>query len=218
MSNKYLPDAEADLIPWGDNFVGQLEQNKEKWGIPEAEVTGVKTALSDFTSLYEQARSPGRTSVIVEEKNTAKALLKAKIRAMVGFRLKNPLITNAQRKELGLHVADKTRSPKPRPSTYPRYSIIQNGAGMLGIIYQEGDGRKGSKPPEAAGVRIHYGVFDQAPSVQEELPASVFATRWPCIITFRETDRGKRAYIALKWENAKGEDGPWSEIASEIIP
>ncbi|MDR1325724.1 MAG: hypothetical protein LBK00_06780 [Treponema sp.] len=218
MSSKYLPDAEPKLIPWGDNFVENVDRNKEAWGIPVAEVTEVKTVLTDFKSLYERARSPGRTTVIVEEKNTVKALLKAKIRAMVGFRLKNPIITDAQRKELGLHVADKTRSPKPRPTTYPKFHIVQNGVGMLSIIFQEGDGRKGSKPPEAVGVRIYYGVFDEQPSVQEELPASVFGTRCPCTITFRETDRGKRAYIALRWENSKGEGGPWSEIISEIIP
>jgi hypothetical protein len=218
MSSKYLPDAEAKLIPWGDNFVEQVDRNKEAWGIPVVEITAVKTVLSDFKSLYEQARSPGRTSVIVEEKNTAKALLKAQIRAMVGFRLKNPIITDAQRKELGLHVADKTRSLKPRPTTYPHYHITQNGIGILGIIYQEGDGRKGSKSLEVAGARIYYGVFNEKPSVQEALLASVFATRCPDIITFRETDRGKRTYIALKWENPKGEGGPWSEIGSEIIP
>jgi hypothetical protein len=89
---------------------------------------------------------------------------------------------------------------------------------MLGIIYQEGTGRKGSKPPEAEGARVHYGVPGAPPAEQKELPASVWATRCPHTITFRETDRGKRAYFALQWENSKGEEGPWSEIQSEIIP
>jgi hypothetical protein len=137
---------------------------------------------------------------------------------MVGFRLKNPIIPKAKLRELGLPVPDGVRTPKPRPTTYPTFTIIQKGAGLLGIIYQEGTGRKGSRPPEANGARIYYGVPDAPPASQDELPASVFATRCPHTITFRETDRGKRAYFALQWENAKGEEGPWSEIQSEIIP
>jgi hypothetical protein len=31
-------------------------------------------------------------------------------------------------------------------------------------------------------------------------------------------DRGKKLYFALRWENTRGEKGPWSEIHSTIIP
>jgi hypothetical protein len=92
---------------------------------------------------------------------------------------------------------------------------------MLGVNYWFETGRRGSKPPGVDGARIYYGVFDTPPATQEELPASVWATRCPHGITFRETDRGKRAYFALRWEvrvgGEKGESG-WSEIFSEIIP
>jgi hypothetical protein len=30
--------------------------------------------------------------------------------------------------------------------------------------------------------------------------------------------RGKTVYFALRWENTRGEKGPWSEIMSAIIP
>jgi hypothetical protein len=70
-------------------------------------------------------------------------------------------------------------------------------------------------------VRIYYGVFDDPPADQDLLPASVGATCCPHVITFRESDRGKRAWFALKWEvhrsGPEGESG-WSEMLSEIIP
>ncbi|MDR2633319.1 MAG: hypothetical protein LBC51_06810 [Treponema sp.] len=218
MSSKSIPDAEPELIPWADNFINTVDANKDAWDIPATEVTGIQNALTAFKYLFEQARSPERTSVIVVQKNTAKKDLLDRIRAMMSFRLKNPVITAAQLKELGLNTGERTYSPKPRPTTYPSFQIVQTGARMLAIVYREGTGKKGSKPPEANGARIYYGVFDERPPSPGDLPASVFATRCPHTITFRETDRGRRAYIALKWENRKGEDGPWSEIASEIIP
>jgi hypothetical protein len=91
---------------------------------------------------------------------------------------------------------------------------------MLGIIYRNGEkGKKGSKPPGVAGARIYYGGFDAPPADQNALPLSVWATRCPHIIRFRESDRGKRVYFALKWEIRKehGESG-WSEMQSELVP
>jgi hypothetical protein len=91
-------------------------------------------------------------------------------------------------------------------------------------VYRNGSkGKKGSRPPGVTGARIYYGVFDSPITDQEQLPASVWATRCPHSITFRESDRGRRAYIALKWEIQKGSDkerseSNWSEIQSEIIP
>jgi hypothetical protein len=91
---------------------------------------------------------------------------------------------------------------------------------MLGIVFRSSEhGRKGSKPVGAQGARIYYGVLDTPPLDQNALPASVWATRCPHRITFREGDRGKRAFFALRWE-IRREDGesPWSDIQSEIIP
>jgi hypothetical protein len=219
MANRqwYLPPREADLITWAENFIGKVDSSKAAWGIPRAEVSPIQSALSEFKILYEQAHSPARTPVITEEKNMAKETLIRLITAMVNFRLKNPIITPAQLKDLGLTVPDGIRTPKPKPTTYPTCHIIRKGAGMLGIVYQEGTGRKGSKPPEADGARMYYGVPEVPPADQDKLPALVFATRCPHIITFREGDRGKRAYFALQWENRHGA-GPWSEIQNEIIP
>jgi hypothetical protein len=70
-----------------------------------------------------------------------------------------------------------------------------------------------------AGARIYYGVFDGPVTDQELLPASKWATKCPHIIRFRESDRGRRVYIALKWEIRKENgESPWSEIQSELVP
>lgn len=37
-------------------------------------------------------------------------------------------------------------------------------------------------------------------------------------LTFDENQRGKTVYFALRWENTRGEKGPWSQIVSSIIP
>jgi hypothetical protein len=53
----------------------------------------------------------------------------------------------------------------------------------------------------------------------EELSASVWTIRYPHVVTFRETGRGRRGYFALKWEIRKERgESPWSEIQSEFVP
>jgi hypothetical protein len=159
-----------------------------------------------------EASGPVHNPALTTAKNEAKAAFVDLCQIMINFRLKNPKISKARLRELGVYIPDGIRTPKPRPTTYPSFQIIQKGAGMLGIIYREGTGRKGSKLPEVAGARVYYGVPGAPPAEQKELLASVFATPCPHTITFRETDSDKRAYFALQWENSKGEESPWSEI------
>jgi hypothetical protein len=88
------------------------------------------------------------------------------------------------------------------------------------IFITDGEkGRKGSKPEGVVGARIYYCVSDTPLTDQEELSWSKWATKCPHIIRFRESDRGKRVYFALKWEIRKENgESPWSEILSEIVP
>jgi peptide methionine sulfoxide reductase MsrA len=51
-----------------------------------------------------------------------------------------------------------------------------------------------------------------------ELIRTVFDTHTPITLEFEGHDRGKTVYFALRWENTRGEKGPWSAIQSAIIP
>jgi hypothetical protein len=130
-------------------------------------------------------------------------------------------VTAEDKLNMGLHVSDGTRTTAVPPEEGPSFVVVQLGPRILGINYWFNAGRRGSKPPGVEGARIYYGVFDTPPDDQEKLPASVWATRCPHAIRFRETDRGKRACFALKWEvrvgGEKGESG-WSDMMSEIVP
>ncbi|MDR1273488.1 MAG: hypothetical protein LBK12_02965, partial [Odoribacteraceae bacterium] len=52
----------------------------------------------------------------------------------------------------------------------------------------------------------------------DDLTHSAFDTRTPFNLEFRGEERGKAVYFCLRWENTRGEKGPWSEIQSAIIP
>ncbi|MDR1156180.1 MAG: hypothetical protein LBL04_15855 [Bacteroidales bacterium] len=58
-----------------------------------------------------------------------------------------------------------------------------------------------------------YGMCRRA----ADLVHSVFATRSPHTFQF-DLSAGKCFYCCLRWENTRGEKGPWSEIMSAIVP
>jgi hypothetical protein len=89
----------------------------------------------------------------------------------------------------------------------------------------------------ACGVRIYWGVLDSAaapapgaatasdkfrlsapPASGDDLPHSAFTRKRKHRFDFSEVDRGRRVYFCLRYENSKGEAGPWGPILSAIVP
>jgi hypothetical protein len=75
-----------------------------------------------------------------------------------------------------------------------------------------------AKPPGVHGAEIKWGFSDTPIVNPDELPHSAFDTHSPFRLEFRGEDRGKTVWFCLRWENTRGEKGPWSEIVSAIVP
>jgi hypothetical protein len=220
MSKKgdYIPRKDSDLMLWGANFTAEVAANAERWGIPAGEVADLQTTQASFVSLHKQASSPEKNAIIVEEKNATRKVLEEKIRTMVGFRLKNPVITNADRLSLGLHVYDKSRTTIPVPKSRPGFDVEVLDFRRLKIRFHDRDSEGAAKPYGISGAVILYAVLDSPPANVNALTRSVLATRTPHILEFVEEERSKTVYIAICWQNEKGEKGQWSEIESAIVP
>jgi len=209
---------EAGLVDWSENFVQRIINNAAAWQIPAEEVTGVQTAAVNFKTLHAITSTPARTKILVAEKNAAKKVLLKEIRSMVNFRLKNPIITDAELIALGLNVSDKTKSPIPVPPKSPKFYISLLDSGMLSVGFQDQDSTSKARPYGINGAVISYAVLETAPTEQEQLIHSVLATKTPHTLVFTAEERGKTVYIAVRWQNIKGQTGPWSNIETAIVP
>ncbi|MDR1373827.1 MAG: hypothetical protein LBJ24_02525 [Treponema sp.] len=220
----------ADYIPRSDGafdtffvFLVQYVTSKCTEGtwthIPAAARTELASARNGWTTAWTNVKGP-HTKVDTEAKNDAKKAAEALIRPFVNQYLRFPPVTNEDRTAMGIVNPDPHRTPVQPPKEGPSYSVAQAGPAALGIVYRDGDkGKRGSKPKGMTGAEIHYGVFDTAPADQEDLPGMVWATKVPHDIHFREADRGKRAWFALKWGSRKEKcESPWSEMQSEVVP
>ena len=220
MSTKsdYIPKKDAELVPWSANFTAGVADNAGAWDIPGNEVSELQTANTAFATLQAKADSPAKTTVIVAEKNAARKTLETRIRELVGFRLKNPVITDAQRIALGLHVRDTTYTTVSVPKTRPELDIDVVDFRRLKASFHDMGSSSKAKPYGTVGAVIAYAVLDAPPADPDALTRTLLATRTPHILEFTEEERGKTVYVAICWQNEKGERGPWSEIESAIVP
>jgi hypothetical protein len=214
----FIPQSGRKLVAWSANFAMQVAKNISAWNISEQEVADLQNATTTFATLHALANSPAKTAIIVAEKNAARKTLVNIIRGLVNFQLKNPIITDAQRFTMGLHVHDTTPTRIPPPASRPELYIKVFDMRRLKIVFKNMGSASKAKPYGVNGAVIVYAVLDTPPVSPAALTLSALATHTPFTLEFTEEERGKKVYVAICWQNEKGQKGPWSEIESAIVP
>lgn len=205
---------------WSDNLITKCEENKEVYGIPSAAVTPLRPLWDTYNAALAKARTPdSRSKAATTAKNDAKQALDHTLTVFIAKHIdNNDAITNAIREDLGVGVKDTIRTPIPRPTAYPEFFVKVKDIRALEVHFKPmGSAGKG-KPYGYNGAVVYYAVLDKPPADPSELIHSTLATRTPYTLTFTEAERGKRVFIALVWQNEKGEKGPFSQIEETFIP
>jgi hypothetical protein len=214
----YIPKKDSELVAWSANFTAKVSAKAKDWEIPADEVAALQVADASYASLQKEVDSPARTAISVAEKNKARKVLEAKIRRLAGFRLKNPVITDAERISLGLHVRDTKPSAIPAPASRPELDVDVLDVRRLQIVFYDMGSVSKAKPYGVSGAVVAYAVLDAPPANSDALTRIVVATRTPHVLEFTEQERGKSVYLAICWLNRRGQRGPWSAIKSAIVP
>jgi hypothetical protein len=71
------------------------------------------------------------------------------------------------------------------------------------------------------GSKILFEVMDAnapAPQSEKDLHESRFSRRKKEGFIFQPQDSGKRLFLCVRYENSKGQAGPWCPIFSAVIP
>ena len=87
----------------------------------------------------------------------------------------------------------------------------------LTIHFRDSESTSAAKPKGVHGAEIKWLIADEKPHV-EDLQNSSFDTRTPYTLEFSDAQRGKTVWLSLRWENTRGEKGPWCEMISAIVP
>jgi hypothetical protein len=232
----YIPKPYPIFRVWITNFNTVVQANKVAWGLSTEECTALETAVIAYLLKDDLANGAEATAAIRLERKKANSALIDQTRHFVNkFINVNDTVGAPQRLELGLHIYDGTRTPTPPPSAQAEADVRFPGIHLIELYIKKIAVGTPDTSKIDYGVRIYYGIMPQGgasveaatgskrelmkqPQSGNELPHSVFTRKKKYRFDFGEEDRGKWVYFCLRYENSKGETGPWGPIMNMIIP
>ncbi|MDR1868041.1 MAG: hypothetical protein LBQ77_07230 [Treponema sp.] len=218
MSTDYVPKPDDAFLAWVNNLYLYIVAHYEAWQIPDPRPLFAHL-LANYAEAYEAAHNPNRGKVDVLYKNETRAILETALRSYVKAYLAfNPAVVDTDRVAMNITVHDRKPTPIPAPTTFPEAETDSSMIRQLKVKFRDSGSGRRAKPAGVHGVEIRWELLSKQPISVDELKNSAFDTKSPHTFIFDESQRGKSLYLCLRWENAKGEKGPWSEIISAIIP
>jgi hypothetical protein len=221
MSKGYIPRSDRAFLAFVTQLLKALAKLLATLKVPPEVVAPVSALYNDFEAKFAVSEDENtRTKVTVAAKNEARRALEAAVRQLVAeYLAKNHLMTNEYRTELGLPIPDKhpTRShvAKEAPEIDVDTSVSEQ---VTYFIYQKGAKNRQGKPADQTGSELVWAILEAPPQDREELTHSEYTTTHTLLVRHRLKDRGKKVYASARWENSRGQKGPWSKIMSVVIP
>ena len=222
MSTDYIPRKDADFNIWFQNLVNYVGQKTSgappEWThIPQERVAELRAAFNGWSAAYAATLRP-HTAARTADKNDARQTAEKVIRP---FRLQfldfDP-VNDADRVNMGIRLHDAVLTHHNAVHETVDLELgIRSIREILVRFWVQGSGGR-AKPVGYNGAVVAWDVLDAPPKRLDDLSRRALATRTPFAIRFKETERGKTAYVALAWQNGKGITGEWSAILHTIIP
>ena len=222
MSTKtdYVPGNDRVFLAWIRNIVAYALLNFARWRVnkPSDEFIGL---IDDFEAKLLRMDDKNHGSVDTREKNDARRVLEKEARAFVqGYIAKNPMVTNSDKEKMGLPIYDTTPTSISEPLGQATASVEYLGGQLLQLHLSH---MVGTPSDEKAnyGCKIYYDVFadsDPKPDSGEKLTRHTFTRRKKEVIKFTPADVKKTAYFCIRYENSKGQAGPWGPMVAALIP
>jgi hypothetical protein len=216
----YIPRNDAAFNVWQGVLVSAIRAKYTIFGVPPEEMTKLEAIQARWATAYEVSENPAtRTKGTVRERQEIRQEYESEIRIVVkAYITYNPFVTDKEREDMGLPVHDKSHTSVPVPTTRPELDIDVVDFRRLKVEFRDMGSASKARPYGVNGAVIVYAVLETPPAEISDLSRSVLATRTPHTFEFTEGERGKTVYVAICWQNSKGQRGPWSEIESAIIP
>lgn len=220
MAEDVIPSNDAEFHQLQEQFIGKVSVDPVKYGLLPEDVTALVAAQAGWKSAYDghiKAHDDARTAT--QAKETARGKLETALRG--GFKKVNGSVgmDDPTRVSVGLRPREAARTSIGAPSTRPigRVEVKPNQTLILHFVDEETPTRL-AKPRGVQGCQIWSHVGDAPPADVTQYSFLALDTRTPYTHQHEAADAGKTAYYVLRWQNAKGEPGQWSDVIRAKIP
>ena len=219
MAGDFIPHQDGPFLEWAKTLLAYAGPKSTAFNIPAGTLAPVQAQLAAYETAFNAVQNPNRGKVDVLTKNEAKDTLVTSLRAFIkGYLTYNPAVSDADKESMGLPLHDSTRTPAPAPATIPELELDSSIIRQISVHFKDTGSDRRGKPEHVHGIELRWALLDNAPVSVEDLNNSAFDTASPYTFSFDEAARGKSLYICPRWENNKGDKGPWGEIVKAIVP
>jgi hypothetical protein len=177
-----------------------------------------KAAYDDWLNPAERTQT--KKTVL---KETEDAFVTVYRRFYTGYMKDNPLVTDDDLQSCGfpMHSGGGGGTSVKKPTTQVEMEAETSNPSEVTIHYRDAGSHHLGKPEGVHGMELIYRVraVDAPPAKDwKELTNSVFSTRPPLKLSIEGGQRTLILEYASRWENTRGEKGPWNDIQWVVIP
>jgi hypothetical protein len=228
----WVPHDEGEFTAFCEKWAWELSSTGsiEKYGWDSGRCAGVVGKINVFLiarGQYKAVNSTGNRKIKDNAKKEAVAAIRGFADTSVRFNNKMDAAAKA-----GLGVRLKSRNPGRVGVPWRQLAadIVYYGIHLIelrNIRPVEGEEDEGARRAEW-GARIFWGIMGESdvrdrfrladvPQSGSDLPHSVFTRRRNYRFDF-EGESSRRVYFCLRYENGKGDEGPFGPMLTAIIP
>lgn len=220
MGPNYIPTRDADFMVWLDNFSTLLTAAPLTYGLTAADASALAALTATFdTALAAATNGSTRGPSTIAAKDAARAGAEARARQLATLIQANPVITEAQKTDLGLTVRKTNKTPVPPPTTSPLLVFTAATPLQHTLRYSDQltpDSR--ARPFGASALLLSVWIRPSGTPASGPPDQVLTITRNPVGVTFTGPDVTKMATYLARWVTLTGKEGPVSTpVAAAIV-
>ncbi|MDR0714974.1 MAG: hypothetical protein LBF89_12080 [Bacteroidales bacterium] len=209
----YIPQSDGKFLEWAKTLFTYVQAHATQWNVPSTAWADIDPAMiAAYETAYAKANDPNRGRADVQAKNETRDKLKKAVRQFVKeYLTNNHLVSDEERRYMGLPVHDVKPTPPPVPTDMGVGEVDFSRKQQHRIHVKAGTLTGKSKPPKVHGFELWSKVGGDPPANDSEWSYVNFSSRSPLVINYPQTDVGKTAYYRFRWVNTRNQPGPWCD-------
>jgi len=207
----------AQLFGWSNNFALKVQIDPSTLYITPQQATDYVARNAMWAELYLQCLAKDtRTRVLLQERAAAQLAMLAMAKNLVANIGTNPLVTDAQRTDLGIPIR-KRPTPHPAPMISPLIEVVSVVMRSVTVrLRAQGDQR--GKPPLISGASFFSHMGETAPENIEGWKFEGSYTRTTFTIPFPPSTTAGTVWVTAFWFNSRATSGPAAQPVSINLP
>ncbi|MDR0444625.1 MAG: hypothetical protein LBH44_14605 [Treponema sp.] len=225
----WLPTSRTGQLAMAKNWHSVLGTKGTQWQITAADVSELKDIIEDSDKALTKAMAGDRSAVVTARCKEAFDPMISFMRNMKKRKFFIPPLLNSDFVSLGLNPPGTTTTPIPPPTAQVIADITFPGIHLVELRnIRAVEGGLMPDPRSDYGVKMCWGIMGhptptdkfhltEVPTSGHDLPHSKFRRRKKELFDF-DGESGNTIYFCLRYENPRGEAGPFGPMLSAVIP